>query len=93
MPTMEFEWDTSKAVSNLRKHGVSFEDASKAFDDPIAVTLPDDCDFEERTILIGRVDSSFLFVVFTERPPNKRLISARRATKHEQDTYYHENFS
>lgn len=90
---MEFEWDLPKAELNLRKHGVSFDDAKAVFDDPLTIEWPDDCDHEERSILIGQFHSRFYYVVYTERQPKIRLISARRATKNEQARYYYENFS
>jgi uncharacterized protein len=90
---MEFEWDFPKAELNLRKHGVSFEIAKEVFNDPLTIEWPDDCNFEERTIIVGQFKNTFYFVVYTERQPKIRLISARRATKNEQARYYHENFS
>ena len=90
---IEFEWDDEKAAANLRKHGVSFEFAVKAFRDPFAIEWMDDReDFGEvRTILLAMADGSILVVVYTERERRIRLISARRATRHEQDKYYREN--
>lgn len=92
---VEFEWDPEKAAGNLRKHGVSFEFAAKAFRDPLAVEWIDDrVDYgETRTVLLGLADGSILVVVYTERESCIRLISARRATKNEQDIYYRENGS
>lgn len=92
---IEFEWDDDKAAENFRKHGVSFEFAAKAFRDPFAVEWIDDRqDYgEERTVLLGMADGSILIVVYTERESRIRLISARRATKNEQDIYYSENGS
>jgi uncharacterized DUF497 family protein len=90
---MEFEWDDHKAGANRRLHGVSFELAVKAFLDPFAVELIDDRqDYgEERINLIGMCDGVVLHVTYTERTNRIRLISARRATRHEQDQYYREN--
>lgn len=92
---IEFEWDDEKAAANLRKHGVSFEFAAKAFRDPFAIEWMDDREDygEVRTILLGMADGSILVVVYTERESSIRLISARRATKYEQDRYYRENGS
>jgi uncharacterized DUF497 family protein len=52
---MEFEWDQSKAVSNLKKHGVSFEEAKTGFDNPLAVIFDDEPHSigEQREIIIG----------------------------------------
>jgi uncharacterized protein len=89
---MEFEWDLPKAELNLRKHGVSFEEAKKVFTDPLNIEWADDCDHEERTNIVGQFQNQFYYVVYTERYPKIRLISARRATKNEQARYYYENF-
>ena len=90
---IEFEWDDEKAAANLRKHGVSFEFAAKAFRDPLGIEWIDDREGygEVRTILLAMADGSILVVVYTERDSRIRLISARRATKYEQDKYYREN--
>ncbi len=86
---MEFEWDEHKADRNLAKHGVSFEAAKGVFRDPFALTEPDDEPTEERWRIIGLAQPGVLFVVFTERNGGViRIISARRANRHEQDRYY-----
>jgi uncharacterized DUF497 family protein len=86
---LEFEWDDQKARANARKHGVTFERAKLAFTDPFAVAALDDREDygEERFILIGMAEGSLLFVAYTERGDRKRIISARRATRHEQEIY------
>jgi len=88
-----FEWDEAKAAENYVKHGVSFETAVKVFTDPFAVERLDDREDygEERFILIGTADEVVLTVVYTERNGRFRIISARRATRHEQDDYFIEN--
>jgi uncharacterized protein len=90
---VEFEWDDAKAASNLRDHGVSFAQATAAFRDPFAVEWIDDrrAYGEERIILLGMKDGQILTVVYTERNTRIRIISARRATKHEQDLYFRQN--
>lgn len=90
---MEFEWDPDKDEANLRKHGISFDFAKDAFSDQNAVEWPDDFLYEERTVLLAMVNATILYIIYAERPPAIRLISARKADKHEQNTYYHENFS
>ncbi len=85
----EFEWDVGKAELNVRKHGVSFMDAVRAFLDPLAIDLPDVAR-PERLILLGMTaPDRLLYVVYTERASSGRLriISARRATRHEQKNY------
>jgi uncharacterized DUF497 family protein len=88
-----FEWDDDKAAVNLRAHGISFETAVLAFRDPFAVEWIDMRRVygEERSILLGMVAGGVLLVVYTERADNNRIISARRATKYEQDLYYRQN--
>jgi len=83
-----YEWDERKRTSNYAKHGVDFPLAARVFDDVFAIGYEDDHPDEVRLIQIGMVDEVILFVVFTERGDTVRLISARRATKHEQDAYY-----
>ena len=89
-----FEWDDAKADTNYRKHGVSFETATRVFNDPFAVEwidpLSPDYD-EERFLVVGRAEKLVLTVVYTERGDHVRLISARRATKSEDDDYYRQN--
>ena len=91
--TLKFEWDVEKDLKNQKKHGVSFETASYVFDDEYHIEM---YDFEhsmeeDRYIAIGMV-GDLLFVVFTERGENIRLISARLATENERRLYYDQNF-
>lgn len=88
-----FEWDDIKAATNWRNHGVTFPYAVKAFRDLFAVEWIDDREDygEERINLLGMSDSVLLHITYTERNDRIRLISARRAEKHEQDYYYSEN--
>jgi len=86
-----FEWDSRKAATNIRKHGVSFDEASSVFDDPLAVIFDDDTHSasEVRELIIGHsVTGRLLLVGFTERPGELlRLISARVTTKKERQNY------
>jgi uncharacterized protein len=85
-----FEWDKQKAATNLRKHGVSFDEARTVFSDPLARIFddPDHSISEPREIIIGRsVTQQLLIVSFTERGAAIRIISARLATKREQQDY------
>ena len=86
---MKFEWDDEKNTTNKKKHGISFETASKVFNDPYYIEVYDiDHSLEEdRYIAIGLVED-VLFVVFTERKEIIRLISARLATEEERRYYY-----
>lgn len=90
---LNFTWDDAKATANLCKHGVTFAQATYAFRDPFAVEWLDQRAVygEERVILLGMSGGQILSVVYTERGENIRIISARRATKYEKDTYYREN--
>ncbi|MGH3640956.1 MAG: BrnT family toxin [Mycobacterium sp.] len=86
----EFEWDLAKAAENLGRHGVSFDEASTAFADPLAMLMadPDHSADEQRFVLLGLSGRRRLLVVaFTERPPRTRLISARPATRREREDY------
>jgi uncharacterized DUF497 family protein len=91
--TPEFEWDADKEAANLQKHEVSFTQAAAAFMDPFAVDWVDEREDydEERVILLGMTDGSVLTVVYTDRDTRIRIISARRASKYEQQIYYREN--
>jgi len=85
-----FEWDPQKAKSNLIKHGVSFEEASTAFQDTLSLTIDDPLHSidEVRVVLIGMSNKNrLLVVVHTERGDNIRIISARKATKEERKNY------
>ena len=90
MDEAEFEWDAAKAESNLVKHGVSFEAARCVFDDVFAFERSDfdSGPGEIRYVITGMVNDVILTVVYTERGDRTRIISARRATKHEQEKYY-----
>ncbi|MGD9616676.1 MAG: BrnT family toxin [Alphaproteobacteria bacterium] len=83
----EFAWDDDKAVQNRRVHRVSFEEAALALRDPFAIEWPDNRENygEERGVLVGMSQGQLLTVVYTERGDRLRVISARKATRHEQD--------
>jgi len=87
---MQFEWDASKAASNLRKHGVSFDEAVTVFADHQALTFADTDHFEleDRSRTYGLSNKGRLLVVIhTERRNNVRIISARKATRYEKGIY------
>lgn len=85
-----FEWDDEKARANLTKHKVSFEAARAVFDDPNAIDELDDGDDygEERSNRTGMVNGILLTATYTERDDRFRIISARRATRREQENYF-----
>jgi uncharacterized protein len=85
-----FEWDLDKARLNLKKHGVSFDEASTSFRDPLSQTIEDPLhsENEERFVLIGRsIQGRLLVIVHTERGERIRIISARLVTKREESGY------
>ena len=88
-----FEWDPEKADANFQKHGVSFDEASTVFADPLSLLMPDpdhSAD-EERYLVLGMsAHRKLLVVAFAERPPNTRRISARRAMRAERKRYEEE---
>lgn len=86
---MEITWDNAKSATNIRKHGVTFEEAATVLIDPIAQTFSDDHANEDRFITIGYSSASkLLLVVWCERTPDIiRIISARRATSHERKDF------
>jgi len=84
------EWDNGKAAANLRKHGVSFEEAVTALEDVLAVTYrdPDHSEEELRFLTFGVSSTGRILVVaHTEREEAVRLISARPATRSERRAY------
>jgi hypothetical protein len=90
LATPRFEWDPAKARKNLRKHGVPFEYATRVFLDPSRLDREDTCEDygEERRLTLGAIEGRVFVVAYAIRDSAIRLISARRAVKHEQDTYY-----
>lgn len=86
---MDFEWDEEKRARNLRKHGFDFIDADKVFDGP-TVTIVDDRDAygEERFIAFGLLEGRVVAVVYAEMADTIRVISIRKATKHEQALFF-----
>ena len=90
---MDYQWNSKKAASNVAKHGVSFEEATTVFNDPLFVIFldPDHSLREKRFIIMGESSRARLLVVaFTERNEVVRIISARRATPRERETYEEE---
>jgi len=90
MDAPTFEWDPAKAVANLEKHGVAFEEAVTVFQDPLAQIHPDPdhSATERREILLGySAQGQLLLVSFTDRQGRIRVISARQATRGERRDY------
>ena len=89
---MDFVWDESKAELNLRKHGVSFQEASTVFEDYDALQIydPDHSEEEDRFIMLGMSSALRILVVchcYRENEGQIRIISARKATRKETATY------
>ncbi len=91
---MKFEWDKKKENTNIKKHGITFEQASYVFADPFALNRYDDEHSvdENRWVLLGKsLNQTILLVVHTFRDKEGkefvRIISARRATKKEEKSY------
>jgi uncharacterized DUF497 family protein len=90
MSGVAFEWDPAKAVANLAKHGVTFEEALTVFMDPVARihSDPDHSEAEAREIIVGNsIHQRLPLVSFVERGEKVRLISARVSTKKERRDY------
>jgi uncharacterized DUF497 family protein len=88
---VDFSWDERKAISNLKKHGVSFAEAATVFADPLALAIEDALE-PERTLLLGMSNRQrLLLVVHVEVDESRiRIFSARRATSHERRRYEEE---
>ena len=87
---MKFEWDKTKADSNQKKHGVSFEEAKTVFDNPLALIFDDEAHSvgENREIIIGHsCNNRVLLISYTERKSAIRIISARLVTRREREDY------
>jgi len=90
---IEFEWDPSKARTNLRKHRVAFQEAATVLRDPLAITVldPDHSQEEDRYITVGSsIRGRILMVAHTDRGDRTRIISARELTRAEREAYENE---
>ena len=90
MSELAFTWDPVKAATNLRKHGVSFDEAASVFTNPLAKVLPDPTcrKGEDRVIMVGHSERGrLLLVVFAERDGRLRIISARAVSRRERREY------
>jgi uncharacterized DUF497 family protein len=85
-----FEWDPKKARKNINTHGVSFDEASTAFRDPLSQTINDPLhsEGENRFVLLGRsIQGRLLVIIHADRGERIRIISARLATTRERLKY------
>ena len=87
---MNFEWDEEKRNTNVQKHGIDFEDVKGAFSQPLLSRVDTRQDYgEERLIGVGFMREIAVVIVYTEPDENTiRIISARKATKHERESYH-----
>jgi uncharacterized DUF497 family protein len=87
---VKFQWDPRKAIQNRKKHGVSFEEGSTVFGDPLAATIPDPDQSQEeaRFVTIGQAARlRLVVVVHVDRDEDVRIISARQATAGKKKKY------
>ncbi|MGH7662846.1 MAG: BrnT family toxin [Gemmatimonadaceae bacterium] len=86
-----FEWDEAKRAANLEKHAIDFVRAVEVFSMPRVEREDARRDWgESRSVAIGPVQDRIVTVVYTQRGPNRRIISARRATIREREAYWQE---
>jgi uncharacterized DUF497 family protein len=85
---MKFEWDEQKSVLNIVRHGIDFEDAPTIFGCPMLRRIDNRKDYgEERWICLGHLEGVVVVVVYTIRKETIRIISIRRANRHERRIY------
>ncbi|MTJ08227.1 MULTISPECIES: BrnT family toxin [unclassified Anabaena] len=86
---LQFEWDENKRLNNIRKHGIDFVDAVIIFENDNVIIEDDRFNYnEQRFIALGLLQGWVIVIVYTEREDIIRIISARKATKYEQRTYF-----
>lgn len=86
---MEFEWNETKRLVNLSKHGIDFIDVPQIFDGDIVTVEDDRFNYGEcRFVTFGLLQGQVIAIVHTEREECNRIISARKATKYEQRIYF-----
>ena len=86
---MRFEWDEEKRLANLRKHGIDFADVENVFADEVYTIVDDRFDYGEiRYLSLGLLFGEIIAISHTETDEIIRFISARKAEKHEQETYF-----
>jgi uncharacterized protein len=85
----EFDWDEDKRLANVQNHAIDFADATAVFDGDTVTVEDNRFDYgEQRFITLGLLKGRVTAVVYTERSSITRIISARKATKYEQITYF-----
>jgi hypothetical protein len=85
---MEFEWDEAKNQQNIAKHGIDFADARRIFEKPFVLRPDDRRDYgEKRLLAMGQLHDIVVVMAFTRREGRIRIISVRKAKKHERKIY------
>jgi uncharacterized DUF497 family protein len=88
---MKFEWDENKCESNIHKHGVDFADLEPLFQGETVTIIDDRYDYgEDRFVTLGLLNGVVIVVVHTEADDTIRIISARKATSYEEESYFKE---
>ncbi len=88
---MQFEWDEKKRLINIQKHGIDFADVPAIFELDTVTVIDDRFEYSEtRHQTLGLLKSHVILVVHTESETVIRIISARKATKYEEETYFRE---
>ena len=86
---MKFTWNEFKRLTNLRKHGINFDDANRVFSGPMLIFEDTREDYgEHRMIGVGLLGSRIVLAVYVETDDEIRMISMREATRDEADQYY-----
>ena len=86
---MKFEWDAEKRLANIRKHGIDFADVWRFFENDVYTTVDDRFDYGEiRFLSLGLLFGEVIAVSYSETDEITRIISARKAEKYEQETYF-----
>ncbi|MGA9391639.1 MAG: BrnT family toxin [Candidatus Sulfotelmatobacter sp.] len=95
MAELSFEWDEEKNAANIRSHGIDFLDAALIFENPTIEAIEDRAEYREiRYLALGLSGETVLHVVYTWRGENiVRIISARRANRHDTEKYYRAIFA
>lgn len=86
---MRFEWDEDKRLANIRKHGIDFVDVPEIFTRDTVTFIDDRVESDEtRYLTLGLLKSRVILVVHTESDETVRIISARKATRYEETSYF-----
>jgi uncharacterized protein len=86
---VDVEWDEGKRRANIAKHAIDFVDAARVFEGAVIETEDRRRDYGERRLrVLGAFENRVIHVVYTWRQQRRRIISARRASRNERETYY-----